>query len=773
MRRGLSGGVTAIVFTLFVSLGIILSCGATTFADGDIEINETNFPDSKFRQYVLDNFDTVKDEKLTSSEISAVTTIDISSRYFSDLKGIEFFSELKELWCPSNSLVSLNLSKNKKLEKVSCHWNELTSLNVSGLSSLTQLNCMGNQLTKLDISGCTSLVEFCCLDNQISSLNLKNNTKLEILECQENNLSELNLTKNTALKRVECTTNQIKSINLSKNTALQELDIGYNPLTDLDLRMNTVLTDLNISSTGLTAIDLSNNARLIKLNLFSCKFQKIDLSHNPALERLDCDRNQFTSLDVSNNKKLKTLNCGYNQLTGLDLSANKDIERLGCENNSITTLNLSMNKKLIALSCENNRIDKVYLTNTKVNVNYDSSTELVFLTSSDWQFKGFSWKGNNSDGYEEAYVDYVCTNEKGKGLKNRIKVDINSMIITQPTCDEKGETSYLAGISADDALDGQERNSEKKADLPAPLGHLWLDWKVTKKPTVSSDGEETRVCKHDPSHKQTRPIPHLTPTPGSSKVALSLDKKTADVICGKTLTLKATLKGSKTKISWKSSDTNIATVDSNGKITAKQAGSVTITASAAGKSAKCVVQVLFKDVTNSKDFWYAPTYYLVNGGVVKGYDKQTKFKPANECTRAQMVTFIWRLKGEPAPKIKTCKFKDVKKTDYFYKACIWGNENHIVEGYKDGTFGPQIVCARKHAVTFLWRFAGQPDPKSKANKFKDVKKSDYFYKATLWASEQGILAGYKDGTFKPNGDCLRRQMVTFLYKYDKFVNGKG
>ena len=178
----------------------------------------------------------------------------------------------------------------------------------------------------------------------------------------------------------------------------------------------------------------------------------------------------------------------------------------------------------------------------------------------------------------------------------------------------------------------------------------------------------------------------------------------------------------------------------------------------------------FKDVTNTKDFWFIPTYWGAAKDVVKGYNKETEFRPGNECTRGQMVTFMWRLKGCPEPKTKECKFSDVKKSNYFYKAVIWGNENGIVEGYKDGTFGPQKVCQRKHAVTFLWRLAGQPAPSSTKNKFKDVKKSDYFFHATLWASEKGILAGYSDGTFKPNGKCLRRQMVTFLYKYNKFVN---
>ena len=179
----------------------------------------------------------------------------------------------------------------------------------------------------------------------------------------------------------------------------------------------------------------------------------------------------------------------------------------------------------------------------------------------------------------------------------------------------------------------------------------------------------------------------------------------------------------------------------------------------------------FEDVTNKSDFWFVPTYALASKGVVKGYDNEKTFRPTTECTRGQMVTFLWRLSGCPNPQSNTCNFIDVKKTDYYYKAVIWGNEQGIVEGYKDGTFGPKIVCMRKHAVTFMWRMAGKPKPKSKKNKFSDVKTSDYFYQATIWASENNILAGYADGTFKPDGKCLRRQMVTFLYKYDVNING--
>ena len=243
------------------------------------------------------------------------------------------------------------------------------------------------------------------------------------------------------------------------------------------------------------------------------------------------------------------------------------------------------------------------------------------------------------------------------------------------------------------------------------------------------------------------------------------------VVCGKTTTCKVDLNNldSNTPVTWLSSDDNIATVDETGKVKAKMAGLVTIIAKTPDNiKGKVIITVLYKDVSNTKDFWYEPTNTMTGKGVVKGYDKQTLFKPANKCTRAQMVTFMWRLMGEPEPDSETCKFKDVKKTDYFYKACIWGNENHIVEGYKNGTFGPQIICTRKHAVTFLWRLGGCCTTNEEC-KFSDVKESDYYYDAVRWATAHGILEGYSDGTFRPNGDCLRRQMVTFLDRYYKKV----
>ncbi|MBP5654952.1 MAG: S-layer homology domain-containing protein [Clostridiales bacterium] len=354
------------------------------------------------------------------------------------------------------------------------------------------------------------------------------------------------------------------------------------------------------------------------------------------------------------------------------------------------------------------------------------------------------------------------------------------------------QTEYKVTVNNDEGVTGTASIAKgtkgTKVTLKASVkeGYQFKGWQVVsgdvtladakKNTTTFTIGSKDVVIKASAAKTNVpdpTKAPTVTPTEVPSDVVLTLNKDSVKVTCGKTTTLKATVEGSDSAVTWESSDKKVATVNSKGEITAKQAGQAAIKATVDGVTATCTVTVLYKDVTDPKDFWYNPTNYLTAAGVVKGYDKQTKFKPGNDCTRAQMVTFLWRLQGEPAPKSSTCKFKDVKKDDYFFKPVIWAVENGITTGVSKTKFNPQGVCTRAQTVTFLWRMADKPDPKSTMNKFKDVKKKDYFYKPVLWASEQKIVAGYKDGTFKPQGKCLRRQMVTFLYKYDKFVNGKG
>lgn len=142
----------------------------------------------------------------------------------------------------------------------------------------------------------------------------------------------------------------------------------------------------------------------------------------------------------------------------------------------------------------------------------------------------------------------------------------------------------------------------------------------------------------------------------------------------------------------------------------------------------------------------------------------TTFSPNAGCTRAQVVTFLWRAAGEPEPTGTSNPFTDVKEGAYYYKAVLWAVENKVTTGTSTTTFSPDATCTRAQIVTFLWRFEGEPASSTTTNPFTDVKAGAYYEKAVLWASETGVTAGTSATTFSPDDTCTRAQVVTFLYR---------
>ena len=224
---------------------MLLSAGT---AWADVEINETNFPDAIFRNYLLSQ-DYGSDGKLTDEEIAGVTSINVSGTYFSpgtisSLKGIEFFTALEDLRCNDNQLNSLDVSGCTALTTLFCYNNQLTSLDVSKNTALTWLQCDNNQLTSLDVSKNTALTRLECYDNPLTSLDVSKNTALETLSCGSNQLTSLDVSACTALTELWCYSNQLTSLDISGCTALTELSCYDNQLTSLDVSKNTVLTRL-------------------------------------------------------------------------------------------------------------------------------------------------------------------------------------------------------------------------------------------------------------------------------------------------------------------------------------------------------------------------------------------------------------------------------------------------------------------------------------------------------------------------------------------------
>lgn len=171
----------------------------------------------------------------------------------------------------------------------------------------------------------------------------------------------------------------------------------------------------------------------------------------------------------------------------------------------------------------------------------------------------------------------------------------------------------------------------------------------------------------------------------------------------------------------------------------------------------------FRDVKAS-DYFYDPVLWAVSYDITSGVGNG-RFAPGDPCTRAQVVTFLWRAAGEPEPVSRKNPFTDVKSSDYYYKAVLWAVENGITTGMSANTFAPNSPCTRGQVVTFLWRAAGEPQPYHVSNPFTDVKSSAFYHKAVLWAVNYGITTGMTDTTFAPNSTCTRGQVVTFLYRF--------
>lgn len=170
----------------------------------------------------------------------------------------------------------------------------------------------------------------------------------------------------------------------------------------------------------------------------------------------------------------------------------------------------------------------------------------------------------------------------------------------------------------------------------------------------------------------------------------------------------------------------------------------------------------FTDV-GSGMYYTAPVLWAVENRVTAG-TSATTFGPNDGCTRAQVVTFLWRAAGQPEPTGSRNPFTDVSASAYYYKAVLWAVENGITAGTSATTFSPDDTCTRAQIVTFLWRYEGMPTPASAGNSFVDVPTGAYYEKAVLWAAQSNVTAGTSATTFSPDSTCTRAQVVTFLYR---------
>lgn len=172
-------------------------------------------------------------------------------------------------------------------------------------------------------------------------------------------------------------------------------------------------------------------------------------------------------------------------------------------------------------------------------------------------------------------------------------------------------------------------------------------------------------------------------------------------------------------------------------------------------------EVQFLDLENGA-YYHDAVLWAVENGITAG-TSETTFSPNGITTRGQVVTFLWRAAGCPEPTAMS-SFSDVSADSYYAKAVAWAVENGITSGVGDNRFAPDAECSRGQIVTFLYRFNGMDTMNIKDNPFTDVAEGSFYYDAVLWAYENGITSGTSADTFGPAGSCLRGQVVTFLYR---------
>ena len=205
---------------------------------------------------------------------------------------------------------------------------------------------------------------------------------------------------------------------------------------------------------------------------------------------------------------------------------------------------------------------------------------------------------------------------------------------------------------------------------------------------------------------------------------------------------------------------------SNGDATVEHDGTKTRTCSTCGETETVTdegskLMNPFVDVQEGR-FYYDAVLWAVAKNVTNGKD-ETHFMPNDICTRAEVVTFLWRAAGCPAPKSEENPFADISENRFYYEAVLWAAEEGITNGVDETHFAPDRTVSRGEFVTFLWRYHGEPEV-SGANPFADVPADKFYSVAVLWAYQNGVTNGVDQTHFAPTNDCTRGQVVTFLYR---------
>ena len=798
------------VLSIFLCLVMVFSLLPFTAsaASSGTPINDMNFPDPVFREYVrkIAGGPTLTNEKVRQIEVLDVSWSNTKKVLgkrdpITSLRGIKYLKYVRDLNCGYQKLTTLNLELNSRVEKLNCSGNQLTDLWLySRGGSLKYLDCGGNKLTALDLSKSPELTELYCSGNKITALDLSANKKLQKINAQTNALTTLDTRNLPELTYLDLQANfDLKAIDVSKSTKLEFLNVAQGKLTSLNVSNNRKLVELYVFLNQLTALDVSSNYLLKKLNCYENQLTALDLSYNGALESLGVSENLITELDLRAQSNLQKLSCSKMQLKKLDVDRCTGLRELYCYDNQIETLDLRSNKKLEALQCQNNRLSwldlssntaldptrvdcsgNVYGIKVDKNLQYRvypdlpcyGATEGTYFTAaraSDWtggtvsKVDGWDVLTLDNRDVKEVTYKYDTGNARIGKVAFTLKTEVPAKYITI-SFDPNGGTGTMKPMR----VKAGENYTLPECTFTPPEGREFAGW-LAVNGTVYPAGTKV-ISSYDQSFKATWKDKE------AAEVTISFDPnggtgtmQPMKVKAGEEFELpKCTFTPPKGKefAGWLAENGKVypagdivySTGDSVLKATWKDTTEVDVTQ-------------MFTDV--EKNWAYPGIQYCVTHGIMGGMGDGT-FAPTGTTTRAQIVQILYNLEGTPAVS-GTTPFTDLT-ANWYKPAILWAYQNNVVAGTSPTTFDPERPVTREQIAVILTQYMFHVLKMERTWTPADLSTFPDGANVSGWAKEAmqdavalGLINGTKasDGLvyLDPQGSATRQQVATILMNF--------
>ena len=630
--------------------------------------------------------------QLINIDLSGTTSLiklDVSVNQLTNLD-VSGAIALTSLNARNNQLTNLDVSKNTALTELRVDDNQLTNLDVSKNTALTKLLADSNKLTNLDVSKNTALTYLAVSWNPLTSLDVSGATALTYLYVAYNQLTNLDVSKNTALTYLNAYGNKLTNLDVSKNIVLKELDVGHNQLTNIDVSKNTALTQLYVGDNQLTSLDVSKNTALKKLQVYGTKLTELDISKNTALISLDVGNNQFATkivtykgnINIGNDNRLVKLPEGKSSTL---IKANSDSKNVIIDGSSINIDKIgnyvvtvaytvdykhdfftkyneytgTYNIKVVEITSDKYKIDedKEYIyTDTDVdkntilkNIKLDSECSKVIednkliIKYGDEVLKTFKIVNVSSTKYDlsKEYIfdnnfsidNIKVVNGTGEVNNNQLLIKYEDVVLNKYNLVSCNSTKYDLSKDSIKVLDNNIEefiNNIKCINCNIKI----FDGNEYKVNGDFGDNDKLRILYGNEVLKEynlTYGVSGISLV--NKKVKLNLDTKNS-------IKLEYTIspKNSDNKeVTWKSSNTDVVTIDNNGVITAKGYGGavITVTTVDGNYSDTC-------DVNVSEFITYTITYKDGDNSYTEDYEEGDSVTWKSDITKKGYTLVGWK-----------------------------------------------------------------------------------------------------------------------------------